>query len=36
MEPLFSLFEDVGFREMVSALPGYDIGLMGTIIAKLP
>ena len=36
MEPLFSLFEDVGFREMVSALPGYDIGPMGTIIAKLP
>ena len=36
MEPLLSLFEDVEFREMVSALPGYDIAPMGKIISELP
>lgn len=36
MEPLLSLFEDVDFRGMVAALPGYDIAPMGKIIAELP
>jgi putative molybdopterin biosynthesis protein len=35
LEPLFSILEDAEFRAMVSGMPGYDIGPMGTLIAEL-
>lgn len=36
LEPLFEVLEDVDFRKMVAALPGYDTAPMGKLIAKLP
>lgn len=35
LEPLFRILEDEHFRRDVAALPGYDISIMGTIIAEL-
>ncbi len=36
LKPLFSLFENRQFRNMVAELPGYDVTPMGKVIAKLP
>jgi putative molybdopterin biosynthesis protein len=35
LRPLLDLMRDVRFREQVSALPGYDIGPMGNIVAEM-
>ena len=36
LAPLVKLLESSAFRQAVSALPGYDVSLMGTIIATRP
>ncbi len=36
LAPLLALLQDEGFRQAVTALPGYDITPMGSVIASLP
>jgi hypothetical protein len=35
MLPLFAVLEDDDFRRTVAALPGYDVSVMGQLIAEL-
>ena len=35
LEPLWDLLTDLDFKQMVSRLPGYDVSVMGTIVAEL-
>jgi len=36
LAPLFSVINSAEFRQVVSDMPGYDISVMGHIIAELP
>jgi putative molybdopterin biosynthesis protein len=36
LAPLFSVINDAEFRQVVSGMPGYDISVMGQIVAELP
>jgi putative molybdopterin biosynthesis protein len=35
LAPLWDLLEDAEFKSMIASLPGYDVGVMGNIIAEL-
>jgi putative molybdopterin biosynthesis protein len=35
LDPLFKVLRDDEFRKVVSSLPGYDISIMGQVVAKL-
>ncbi|HBX69434.1 MAG TPA: molybdopterin biosynthesis protein [Chloroflexi bacterium] len=35
LAPLWVLLEDLSFKSMVAGLPGYDIGVMGKLVAKV-
>lgn len=35
LAPLFEVSDDAAFREAVAALPGYDVGPMGRMIAEV-
>jgi putative molybdopterin biosynthesis protein len=36
LAPLFSVINSAEFRQVVADMPGYDISVMGQIIAELP
>ncbi|HIQ09614.1 MAG TPA: molybdopterin biosynthesis protein, partial [Anaerolineaceae bacterium] len=36
LAPLLELLYDAEFRRAVAALPGYDVDVMGTLVAELP
>jgi hypothetical protein len=35
LAPLWALLEDNEFQDMVAGLPGYDVSVMGNLIAEL-
>jgi putative molybdopterin biosynthesis protein len=35
LQPLLAVLKDPGFRAQVAALPGYEVGHMGTVVAEL-